>query len=103
MAVWPDDVKPGTMRSRKPMMIDNPARQYLMQAVGRRPPVSGAALGFPAEGMVMIVEMQSILRRAGLKNQPTVMFKNIVISNVPAPRIRIVIDVIYAEPIVDPT
>ncbi len=103
MAVWPDDVKPGSMGGRKPMMIDYPAGQYLLQTVGRRPPVSGAAVGFAAKRMWMIVEMQSILRRAGLSDQPPVMLKDIVISNVSAPRIRIVVDVINAEPVVDPT
>src|ERR1700752_5009991 len=52
--------------------------------------------------MWMIVEMKAVLRRAGLTDQLTIMLKDIVISDISTAGIRVVVDMIYAKPIVDP-
>jgi hypothetical protein len=44
------------------MMINNAARNNLMKAIGRRPPVRGATVGLTPKRMRMIVKMQTILR-----------------------------------------
>jgi hypothetical protein len=85
------------------MMIDDPSGQYLLQAVRRRPPVSSTPVGFPTKRMRMIVEMQTILRGAGFTDRLTIMFKDIVVADVSPPRVGIVVNVVDAEPVVDPT
>ena len=85
------------------MMINNAARNDLVKAIGRRPPMRGTAVGFASKGMGMIMKMQTILRGPCFTNPRGVVLENVVISDVSAPRIQIVIDVIDAKPVVNPS
>src|SRR5271156_3806746 len=51
MTVWPNNVKPRTMRGGKPMMINNAARNNLMKAIGGGPPMRGGTVGLTPKGM----------------------------------------------------
>ena len=63
MTVGTDHVEARPMGCREPVPVDHPAPKDLLQAVGRRPPVSRAAVGLAPEVVGMVVEMQPIPRR----------------------------------------
>ena len=96
------DVEPGPMRGREPAAIDDPAREDLDQAVGRRPPVRRAAIGFAAEVVGVVVELDAVLGRAGLADDALVVVVDVVVADVATPRVEVVVHVIDAEPVVDP-
>src|SRR5215831_18820364 len=73
-----------------------------MKAVGVGPPMRSRTMRLPAERVRMIMEVQSVATPGGLFEKPAIVLKDIVVSHFATTGIRIVVDVIYAKPVVDP-
>src|ERR1700733_4161403 len=103
MALWTNNMETRSMRRRKPLMVDNPTRDNLVKTIRICPPMCRATVSFPAKRMWVIVEMQAVLSRSCVSCHSTIMFKNPMISDISSSRIYIVIDMVDAKPVVNPT
>ncbi len=69
VTVGADDMKSGSMGGWEPLPVDDPTAEDLLQAVGRRPPVGGAAMSLSPEVVGVIVEVHAIARRSQVPDQ----------------------------------
>ncbi len=62
-----------------------------------------ATVRFSAERMRMVMKMKTVTRGRVLFDHPAIVVKDIVITNIAPTRVYIVVDVIDAKPVVDPS
>jgi hypothetical protein len=103
VAVRAVDVKTRSVRGWKPVAIDDSAAQYLMEMVAVSPPVSCAVVRLSPGGMGMEVKVQAVLLAVSTLESPAVVVEDFVVSDRSTARVRFVLNVVDAEPVVQPS
>ena len=87
----------------EPAPIDDSTADDLVEAVRRGPPMGRTAMGLSPKGVGMEMKVQSILARVGPLQGLAIMIEHVVKADVSPSWIDLVVNVVHAEPVINPT